>query len=53
MPLQIQMKTDTFSFDKLELPFEDVDFDFESIKKFIKDDREPSKKEEKPQRRGS
>lgn len=34
------MKTDTFAFDKLELPFEDVDFDFESIKKFTKEDHE-------------
>ena len=53
MPLQIQMKTETFSFEKYDLPYESLDFDFESIKKFLKQDPHPSGKEEKAQRKQS
>lgn len=48
MPLQLQMTTvsefsnnniqDTYSFDKYDLPYERLDFDFESIKKFLKNE---------------
>jgi hypothetical protein len=32
------MTTENFAFDKYDLPFESMDFDFDTIKKFIKND---------------
>jgi len=34
MPLDVQIKTKTYKFEKMSLPYENRDFDFETIKKF-------------------
>jgi hypothetical protein len=34
MPLEVQIKTKTYKFERMNLPYESQDFDFETIKKF-------------------
>ena len=46
------MKTETFSFEKYDLPYESLDFDFDSIKKFVRQDV-TNATEEKPTRKQS
>lgn len=51
----MQMLTDSYSFEKYDLPFEQTNFDFDTIKKFIKNEDAQhglsSKKEETSERR--
>lgn len=58
--MQVQIKNvqiiylnfqDYYSFDKLELPFENSDFDFETIKKFLKEDEDFKDKNKDQNRR--
>eukprot|EP00347_Sterkiella_histriomuscorum_P015009 403358661 len=46
MPLQIQMTTENFAFDKYDLPYENIDFDFQSINKYNKNEMESSNQDE-------
>ena len=34
MPLEVQISTQTYKFEQLNLPYENQDFDFETIRKF-------------------
>ena len=34
MPLEIQIKTQSYKFDKMSLPYENQEFDFDTIKHF-------------------
>ena len=47
MPLEVQIKTKTYKFEKMNLPFENQDFDFETIKRFEEPEGEQNEKGEK------
>lgn len=55
MPMEVQIKTGNFKFEKMSLPFENKDFDFDTIKKFQKEDEVQESKGEKkaPKRKNS
>ena len=35
MPLEVQISTKEYQFERMSLPYENQDFDFETIKKFV------------------
>ena len=47
MPLEVQIKTKTYKFEKMNLPFENQDFDFETIKRFEEPEDDANEKGEK------
>lgn len=55
MPLQIRIKTQNYSFEKLDLPFENLDFDFETLRQLQEkeDEEEAGLDGKKKKRRNS